>query len=62
MRKNLYFHSFHVKAEFPIALKVKVNIQFFALFLMLYSMLRHVRLCLNIMASAVTCYISLEKA
>ena len=41
MRKNLYFHSFHVKAESPIALKVEDNIHFFTLFLILYSMLRH---------------------
>ncbi len=33
MRKSLYLHSFRVKAESPIALKVKDNIQFFTLFL-----------------------------
>ena len=41
LRKVVHLPSFHAKAELPIALKVKGNIQFFTLFLMVYSMLRH---------------------
>ena len=33
-----YLHSFHAKPEPPIVLKVKIDIQLFKLFLMIYSL------------------------